>query len=80
LLFDILQIIVSIPKYTVGGNKPGNYQNISDSYGHLGAVVSDEVYPEDLDMEDILHGMDTLFVYDTASGMDSSVNSLRSIQ
>lgn len=70
---SILQM-TEVSKYSVGGNKTGGHQNISDSHGRLKAVVSDEVHHEDLDAEDILHDMDTPFVYDTASGTDSNVN------
>jgi len=71
---------VPVPKYSVGDSKPENHQNISDSHDRLKAVVSDEVYHEDLYAEDILHDMNTSFVYDTASGTDSSVNFLELIQ
>jgi hypothetical protein len=46
----------------------------------LEAVASDEVYLEDLNIEDILYATDMPFVYDTVSGMDSSVNYLSLIQ
>jgi hypothetical protein len=70
----------SIPKDSVGGSKTRTHQNFADSYEYLEAVVSDEVYLEDFNMEDILYGTDTPFVYNTASGMDSSVNYLGLIQ
>jgi hypothetical protein len=71
---------VLIPKNFVDGNRTGNHRNISDSYEHLEAVVSDEVYVEDLNMEDILHCMDPFFVYDTVLGINSSVYCLESIE
>jgi hypothetical protein len=70
----------SIPKDFVGGSKTRTHQNFVDSYEYLEAVVSDEVYLEDLNMEDIIYGTDTPFVCDTISGMDSSVNYLGLIQ
>jgi hypothetical protein len=70
----------SIPKDFVGGSKTGTHQNFADSYEYLEAVASDQVYLEDLNAEDILCATDTPFVYDTVSGMDSSVNYLGLIQ
>ena len=66
----------SIPKDFVGGSRTGTHQNFADSNEYLEAVVSDEVYLEDLNMEGILYGTDTPFVYGTVLGMDSNVNYL----
>jgi hypothetical protein len=70
----------SIPKDFVGGSKTGTHQNFVDSYEYLDNVVSNEVYLENLNMLDVLYGTDTPFVYNTVSGMDSSVNYLGLIQ
>jgi hypothetical protein len=66
----------SIPKDFVGGSKTGTRQNFAGSYEYLEAVASDEANLQDLDMDDILYRSDTPFVYDTVSGMDSSVKYL----
>jgi len=63
-----------VPKNSVGGNKTGSHQNISESQGCLEGIESGEVYVGKLGIDYILHGMGMPFVCDTASEMDSSVN------
>ena len=65
---------VPVPKNSVSGNKTRSHQNISESYGCLKVIESDEVYVENLGVDYILQGMGASFVCDTASEMDSSVN------